>query len=251
MVNITDPTLLPPLACPLFTSVPHDSRGPLTFIPWQDSYLQHIPADFRDFFVSVQHLLSVRTTDVHTAICLGFLDDFIQQIESSGVSVNRNVVGYALILHDCGWSQLSDEEIASSLGVTGLKLTDTARGPKEKHAVLGAKLAEDLLRQKQTELNLSNDEINLICRAVLYHDRPEEVAELGQSVPIEVQLLVDLDHIWSFTQPNFWLDIFRKNVPPDQYAQNLEQDLDTYFITDLGRSTARRLLAERKKEIPE
>lgn len=169
--------------------------------------------------------------------------------EFSGQNINRRVVALSLVLHDVGWSRLSEEEIASSLGVTGLKLTETAQGPKEKHAVEGARLARTLLSEYTFEPPLATEEIKLICLAVLYHDKPEEVAGADVPMPIEVQLLVDLDHIWSFTHENFWQDTVRKGVPPETYWQNLQDDLDSYFVTETGKDMAHKLLEERGKEI--
>ena len=62
-------------------------------------------------------------------------------------------------------------------------------------------------------------------------------------MPLEVQLLVDLDHLWSFTHENFWQDTVRKGVEAKIYLKNLEQDLDSYFVTNAGKQKARELLA--------
>lgn len=178
-----------------------------------------------------------------------YLDEFIQLAEKSGQAVNRNVVAYALMLHDSGWASMTQEEIAASLGVTGLALTEKALGPKEKHAVLGEQIAREILTKKQQDLGLSESEIDLICKAILYHDKPTEVAGSEQEMPIEVQLLVDLDHIWSFTYLNFWQDVLRKGVPPQEYLKNLEADLDSYFVTTIGKDKARDLLVARANEV--
>ena len=144
---------------------------------------------------------------------------------------------------------MNDEEIAASLGVTGLVLNDKAMGPKEKHAFLGAEIAKKILTSKQISLELSDNEINAISLAILYHDKPEEVAGANYPMPIETQLLVDLDHIWSFTYLNFWQDTLRKGVAPHDYWENLDYDLDACFVTKIGKEKARELLAQRKTEI--
>jgi hypothetical protein len=210
-----------------------------------------VPAEYRSFFKAVRPYLSERTTDVHTAVCLQYLDEFIDQVQATGTTVNRHIVAYALILHDCGWSALSATEIAASLGVTGLALNPTAQAPKAKHAQLGAQIARRLLTAQQAKLPLSADEIDTICQCILYHDQPEKVAGWGKQVPIEMQLLVDLDHLWSFTHLNFWLDTVRKGVAPQSYLENLQQDLNAYFVTDIGRTKARTLLADRAQEVSE
>ncbi len=237
------------LELPKNSKLPQKDMHFLYFIPWEEKYLQYVPAEFRSFFVEILPYLSARTTDVHTAQCLQYLDEYIEKAALDGCVVNRNVLAYSLILHDSGWSQMNDEEIAASLGVTGLVLNDKAMGPKEKHAFLGAEIAKKILTLKQISLELSDNEINAISLAILYHDKPEEVAGANNPMPIETQLLVDLDHIWSFTYLNFWQDTLRKGVAPHDYWENLHHDLDAYFVTKIGKEKARELLAQRKSEI--
>ena len=163
--------------------------------------------------------------------------------------INRRLVGLALIFHDCGWSKLSEEEVASSLGVTGLKLTEPATKPKERHAVEGEKIARNILASYNFEPPLTGIEVETICKSVLYHDKPEVVADANQPMPLEVKLLVDLDHLWSFTHENFWQDTVRKGVKPKEYLHNLRQDLDSYFVTNEGKDLARKRLSEREAEV--
>lgn len=237
------------LGLPKNSKLPQKDMHFLYFIPWEEKYIHFIPLEFRSFFTEILPYLSARTTDVHTAICLQYLDEFIEKTELNGDSVNRKILAYALILHDSGWSQMSEQEIATSLGVVGLALNDKAMGPKEKHAVLGAEIATKILKQNQDSLRLSDQEIDAISSAILFHDKPEEVAGADNPMPIEVQLLVDLDHIWSFTYLNFWQDTLRKGVAPHEYWENLNHDLDKYFVTTIGKQKARELLMQRKTEL--
>lgn len=231
------------------SALPEADQHFLVSIPWDRQYLQFVPLEYRAFFRAVRPYLSERTTDVHTAVCLQYLDEIIELVQLAGLIVNRDIVAYALILHDCGWSALTPAEIAASLGVTGLALNPTAQGPKEKHAQLGAQLARRLLTVQQSTLHLSDSAIDTICQCILCHDQPEKVAIQGSQASIEMQLLVDLDHLWSFTHLDFWLDTIRKGVPPRQYLENLQQDLDGYFVTNIGKDKARQLLADRAREV--
>lgn len=237
------------LLLPKNSKLPKQDQHFLLYIPWDDKYLGLVPEDFKNFYKEILPNLSARTTDVHTAVCMQYLDEFISKAEEKGFKVNRKVLAYALMLHDSGWSRMSESEIAASLGVKGLALTKTAMGPKEKHAVIGEQIARDILTKKQDELGLSNQEIDLICKAVLFHDKPEQVAGAQNEMPIEIKLLVDLDHIWSFTNLNFWQDTKRKGVKPKEYLENLKNDLDSYFVTDIGKNKARELLDQREKEV--
>lgn len=237
------------LRFPISSSLPLDQQHYLIDIPWEESYLQHVPQEYQSFFSSILPYLVARTTDVHTAVCMAYLDEFIRRAQADGHDPDRDVIAYALMLHDSGWSQMSEGEVADSLGVKGLVLTDRAMGPKEKHAVIGAQIARDTLMAQAQQLGLSPAQIDLIVTAIRYHDKPEAVAGASAPMPIEVRLLVDLDHIWSFTHQNFWQDTIRKGVPPRAYAANLAADLDGYFVTEIGKSTARALLAEREREV--
>ncbi|MDH5532871.1 MAG: hypothetical protein OEX81_00390 [Candidatus Pacebacteria bacterium] len=217
----------------------------LVYIPWDNKYLDWVPEEYKDFFKFVLPNLKVRTTDVHTAKSISFLKDF--QKNFANEKINWRVVALSLILHDCGWSQLTQQEIASSLGVKGLKLSPEAMMPKQTHAIKGQELAKRLLSEYQFDPPITIAEQDLILKSVLYHDKPQEVA--GANLPLEVQILVDLDHIWSFTHENFWQDIVRKGVKPEEYLQNLQADLDSYFVTDFGKKLAQELLSKRATEI--
>lgn len=236
------------LALPKSTALSPDQQHFLIYIPWRESYLELVPAEYREFFIAILPYLHARTTDVHTAVSMSFLKDFVTQFSDP---INERAVALALMLHDAGWSKLSELEIANSLGVTGLKLTENAIAPKEKHAIESEKIARKVLTDTLFAPPLSNEEIELICQAVRFHDQPEAVAGADEPMPLEVQILVDLDHIWSFTHENFWQDTVRKGVYAADYVVNLENDLDSYFVTTQGKALARKLLAERKSEVDE
>lgn len=233
------------LLIPKNNSLPESDRHFLLYIPWDDKYLSSIPSEFKSKFRDCLPYLGVRTTDVHVAICFRYFNRLVADYEqSTSTKIDREVVGLSLILHDIGWSQLSESEVAASLGVTGLKLTETAVAPKEKHAIAGEKIARDFL----DKWGIDQARKEIICKCVRWHDKPEAISDNGV-FPAEVQLLTDLDHLWSFTPENFWQDTQRKDLPAEDYLQNLSRDLDAYFVTDVGKNLARQLLADRKNEV--
>jgi hypothetical protein len=209
--------------------------------------LNLVPKDYRALFQFVLPHLAVRTTDVHVATCMPFVHQLIQMLD---VEVDESVVSIALILHDIGWSRLSEAEVASSLGVSGLKLTPGASGPKEKHVVLGQELAAKILDTYEFNPALSTNQKQLILDSVLYHDKPWELAGKNDT-PMELKLVCDVDHLWSFTHQNFWQDTVRKGVGPEAYLKNLQSDLDEYFITNEAKTLAKQMLDERKAEVAE
>ncbi len=226
-------------------SLPEKQKHFLAYIPWDNKYLSLIPSEYQRYFLDCLPLLGVRTTDVHIAVCFQYLDQLIHSFETAHrVKIDKDIVALGLILHDIGWSRLSDEEIAASLGISGLKLNKAAAGPKERHAVEGEKIA----RQKLAAWGITPAKINLICLCVRWHDNLHNVSQNGK-IPPEAELLADLDHLWSYTHLNFWQDTVRKGIPPADYAANLDTDLDNYFITPEGKVLAGRLLSDRIAEL--
>lgn len=220
-----------------------DKQHFLLEISWDDKYFNKIPKEYLDFFKFVLPYLHARTTDVHTACSMGFLPE----VFARHPNIDKFVVAVALALHDNGWNQMSMEEIAGSLGYKGLKLSDNALNPKEKHAVLGAKKAKEILEKYIFNPPLTKFQKDLICKAILYHDKPWELS--GKEIPLEMQLICDLDHLWSFTHENFWQDTIRKGVTPKEYANNLKNDLEGYFLSIWGKQKAKSLLLERIAEL--
>lgn len=217
----------------------------LIYIPWNNRYLSQIDKIYRDFFITVLPYLHTRTTDVHIATCFPFVSELIQ---AAGAKVDEQVIYLAFLLHDVGWSQLSQAEIAASLGITGVALTASARGPKEKHALVGRDLAQQLLARYPFAPPLTETQKEWIAQAILYHDKPWELARQG-ALPLEIKLVCDVDHLWSLTHENFWQDTVRKGVAPPAYLSNLTSDLEAYFITAPGKTKARHLLQKRQEEV--
>jgi hypothetical protein len=216
----------------------------LAYIPWNEKYLEKVPAHYRDFFKFVVPHLAARTTDVHTALSVSYVPEILA---ATNKVVDEAVLYPAVILHDSGWAQLRPHHIADSLDYSALAYSSKALKPKEMHATLGAWMAEELLQEYDGGLGLSEAQEHLISELVYYHDqvRPWPAAP----PPIEYLLLGDADRLWSYTHENFWLDTVRKDVAPAVYVQNLAGELEDFFLTEQGRAIARRLIALRKEEV--
>jgi hypothetical protein len=217
----------------------------LIYIPWHDQYLDRVDPAWRDFFRLVLPYLHARSTDIHVMTCLPFIQDLTLAV---GEPMDERVVRIAFILHDAGWSQMSDLEIAHSLGVQGLSLSGKALDPKARHALLGEQLALQILDQHPLDPPLSEAQKKWIGQAILFHDKPWELA-VGGDISVGMKIVCDVDHLWSFTHPNFWQDTLRKKVEPVLYLQNLGRDLEGYFVTPAGRSRAHQLLELRREEV--
>lgn len=216
----------------------------LAYIPWSETYLAHVPKIYREFFRSIRPKLAARTTDVHTALSVSFVDELIWL---SGREANRKILTIALLLHDIGWARLSPAQIAKSLNYSAFAYSDDALVPKRLHASLGAKIAEEVIVKSQGALSLTEDEIAYIVKLVRHHDQIDPWPD--ETEPIEYLLLSDADRLWSYTRENFWLDTIRKNTDPHQYLKNISEAIDGHFLTEAGRTIARRLVAERAEEV--
>src|SRR5204863_555201 len=107
-------------------------------------YLANVDVEYQPFFYKVLPYLHARTTDVHITQCLPLIRELIA---ATPEPTDERVIHVAFILHDSGWSQMTEAEIADSLGVKGLVLTGASVSPKEKHAGLGRDVAERVLSE--------------------------------------------------------------------------------------------------------
>ena len=233
------------LLVPHSTSIASELLHCLIYIPWGPMYLDLVDPAYRDFFSFVLPYLHVRTTDVHVATCLPFAGELVR--DNPG-PVDERVVHLAFILHDSGWSQMTEGEIADSLGVEGLALSGAAVGPKARHAELGRELAVRILGEYGFDPPLEDQQKEMIYKAILFHDKPGQLAAMG-NVPAAIQVVCDTDHLWSFTHENFWQDTVRKGVDPRRYLDNLGKDLDGYFVTAPGKKKATQMLKARGGEV--
>ena len=234
------------IVLPETSAITPDRLHLLAYIPWDEKYLGKVPEAYRDFFSFVVPYLHARTTDVHTVLSVSHVAELIALTD---VPVRERLLTISVILHDSGWAQLSEEEIANSLDYSALAYSDQALQPKKAHSIVGAKMATKLL-DEYGNTGLSSEEKALVSQLVYFHDQvlPWGEVTLGKP-PIEYYLLGDADRLWSYTHENFWLDTIRKNVPARQYVQNLDNALEDFFLTEQGKQIARRLIAERKAEV--
>jgi hypothetical protein len=218
----------------------------LAYIPWDDKYLAYIPDEYTDFFKFVVPHLGARTTDVHTALSVSHLAELMSL--SNNQPIDKDVLYVSVILHDSGWPMMEPSEIADSLSYNSVEAySPQAMKPKEMHATLGSYAAKKMLREYSGAPELSEAQQKFVRDLVYYHDQIRPWPEKPE--PIEYLLLGDADRMWSYTHENFWLDTIRKNTEPAQYLENLRNALEDYFLTEQGRTIARRLVGERAQEV--
>lgn len=229
--------------------IPAEDRHVLAYIPWEQKYLSHIPAQYTDFFKYVLPFLHARTSNVHTALSIAQLPHLLAQAEEV---IDDRLVYLALILHDCGWSQVSQEGLVHSLSYNGVAPSSPdSTKPKQQHLVYGEALAYELLDSFDFGSNpLTSHDMYTISEIIRRHDHDAvwEQGKYGVILP-EVRIVCDSDRLWSYTYENFWLDIVRKGVDPEDYIETITREIPNYFFTDAGKARARVLTAERRREV--
>ncbi len=225
-------------------------RCTLAYIPWNDGYVRHIPAAYRQFFNFVLPHMHARTTNVHTALSVAQLDSLLTTIDGP---VDTRTVYLALILHDIGWSKISLRSMADSLSYSGLDLPERSRIAKQQHIEYGVELAAKLLDEYDFgDAPLSAENKRHIIEIIHRHDHDapwEQGKHDATSITLETYLVCDADRLWSYTHENFWQDTIRKSVAPGTYLTNISNAISTYFFTDAGRQRAHELVAERTAEV--
>jgi hypothetical protein len=221
------------------------------YIPWQKKYLEHVPKAYQPFFEHVLPHLGNRTTNVHTALSVAQVAFLIKH---SVEPVDDRIVYLATILHDTGWSKVSQQGIADSLSYSGVAPTSQASFlPKQQHVLIGVALAYDLLDEFDFgDKPLPEADKRHISQIIRRHDY-DSAWDRGKfpELSAENKLVCDADRLWSFTHENFWQDTVRKNVRPDDYLLTISNEIETYFITPQGKVRAHGLIAERHEEVVE
>jgi hypothetical protein len=226
-----------------------DDRHYLAYLPWEARFLELVPAGHRDFFLYVLPFLHARTSNVHTTLSISQLPFLLKNLKAP---VDERIIYLSLILHDCGWSQVSQQGLVDSLSYNGAAPTSSkSLKPKQQHLVYGEALAYRLLDNYDfSAAPLSDEEIYTVSEVIRRHDHDAawERGKYGR-IATEVKIVCDADRLWSYTYENFWLDTVRKDVPPSAYLDNLTDEIATYFFTAQGRARARALIKERRSEV--
>lgn len=179
-------------------------------------------------FVLAEPYLNVRHNNIHTKISYIFAQQLLKHLGG-----RPEIVLPAIILHDVGWSAVPTEKHL------------LAFGPKEIdeelrriHEVEGAKIAGRILEK----VPLAQKERQEICRIIESHDSGEN------PLTLEEKLVKDADKLWRFSPEGFTIDCQRFNLDAKEYWEMLQNLLNLWFFTDLGKELARKELKKVEKE---
>lgn len=237
------------IVIPSAPSIPIEDKHYLAYIPWDEDYMRHIPEKYRDFFSFILPCLHTRTSDVHTALSAAQLPYLLKDVSEP---VDERAISLALLLHDCGWSQVDQQGLVTSLSYNSVTPAGShSIRPKQQHLIYGTALAYRLLDAYDFgSEELTTTDIYEIAGIIRRHDH-DAAWEQGKygTISTEIKIVCDADRLWSYTYENFWLDIVRKGVAPETYVRTIADEISDYFFTDQGKTRARQLAAERKAEV--
>lgn len=153
-------------------------------------------------------------------------------------STEEDIVIPAAILHDIGWSQLSEEE---------RMLIFNKDNPKElrlkmryRHQEEGVKLAREILKK----VNWQNEKIGEICEIISEHDTREGFISANEGA------MRDADKLWRFDNYGFLDDNKNSKVSYKRHLKALEDYFTNpeFFYFDTSEKIARKQLSSLKEK---
>jgi HD superfamily phosphodiesterase len=152
---------------------------------------------------------------------------------------DRKIVEPAVILHDVGWSKLSQAELQKAFGVRAS--SKEAKRLNRVHEVEGSVLASRILQS----LNYGASLIEQIVLIIERHDsgvHPESLEE---------KIVKDSDKLWRFSNIGFWTEAERQGVEAIELYTYLKKKRPTDLFCATSRTLAEEELVLRAKEIKE
>jgi len=157
-------------------------------------------------------------------------------------SADEDILIPAAILHDIGWSQLSEEErfyvFKNKITKEVEMKTKSKVNVRVKHELEGAKLAQKILEKVDYDKN----RIKKIIKVIKQHDTGKNI------ISPEDRLMRDADKLWSFSKLGFQADIRRFGLfPKECYEMAVKRvDMPNYFNTESAKKIARKELEKNK-----
>lgn len=151
---------------------------------------------------------------------------------------NATIAVPAAILHDIGWSKLSQEE---RMSIFGSKITPKAEYDiRIRHQEESVKLAKKILNTVKYPMVYFKDILEIISQ----HDTREGFLSSEDGV------MRDADKLWKYSKVGFQADLDRNNFTFDFFYNKMLKNIDrkNYFCFNSARTIAREELENRKRE---
>jgi len=171
--------------------------------------------------------LRARKNDVHIPLSYGFAEALLESFPDA----EPDVVLPAILLHDCGYSLVPEEDHLKGLAgaPVGWEPDITRR-----HEIEGARIAGEILEQ----VGYDPARIDLIQDIIDGHDSRTSAVSLDDAI------VKDADKLWRFTESGVRICCGWMGRTPGDFMDFVESRIDTWLLTDAGRALAREILAE-------
>ena len=183
----------------------------------------------KSIFEKAEPYLRTRHNVIHTVISYWYAMRLLS-VEGGA----RSIVAPAILLHDVGWSTLSEERQLLAFGPV-VKEPDLRR----QHEIEGARLAGSILRRLQYPEDLTG-KIELIIDG---HDSRAE------AIDIDDMIVKDSDKLFRFSRIGFgiYFKVFERE--PASYLSWLSRVTEKWFFTATALRLAREQAAKREESL--
>jgi hypothetical protein len=172
--------------------------------------------------------LNTRHNDVHTDIALDLALRLLEKVKG-----NRQIVIPAIILHDVGWSRLSDEILPKAFGPKA----DMALA--RIHEEEGVKIAKGILAQVGYDSQYADEILHIIDG----HDTRTN------AISIDDEIVRDADRLARYSRSLFWLEVEWFQPSPEKLCRELEFLMERWFSLSASKEIAREELEQRRREL--
>lgn len=173
--------------------------------------------------------LDTRDNDLHVRVARQYAERLLEQVPA-----DASIVIPAIILHDLGWKMIPEEAQSSAYGPV---IKDPALN--RKHELESVRLAREILAQ----VNYDPVKTHEILTIIEGHDSRKVALSAND------EIVKDADKLWRVSSKGF--DLFQRTfgIPPMEFAEWFEQQVDGWFFTDAAKAMAWQEIAQRKAEI--
>jgi hypothetical protein len=183
----------------------------------------------KSIFEKAGPFLRTRQNDVHTIMCYGYAIHLLS-VEGGDPSV----VIPAILLHDVGYSSLSEDMQLLAFGPV-IKEPDLQR----KHEIEGARLARVIL----SEMKYPQDLICKVEQIIDGHDTRMDATDINDMI------VKDSDKLFRFSRTGFTFIVNRFNREPREYLAWLSEIAESWFFTKSAYGLACEKIRKREEDL--
>jgi HD domain len=184
---------------------------------------------YRNIYHRVEHYLNTRLNNVHARRSYHFALDLL-----SAEGGDPQLVLPTILLHDAGYSQLSENELKNAFG-RRINKPELSR----LHEVEGVRIAGKILQQ----IGYSDIYVRKILSLIDGHDTRKIPHDLNDMV------FRDADKLWRYCYEGFFYICDFLDLDPQEWLDDLENLIPVLFSTRTAKIKAIEETKERRKEL--